>query len=99
MSHSKQSKKQTRRRYSAEYKHEALALAGRIGIAPAARQLGLSETQLYNWRAKSREQAGQSDREQQALAENARLKRELANKDEELAILKKAAAYFAKESG
>jgi transposase len=37
---------------------------------------------------------GTADR--QLLADNARLKRQLAEQAEELAILKKAAAYFAK---
>jgi transposase len=34
--------------------------------------------------------------EEQLLVENARLKRQLAEQSEELAIIKKAAAYFAK---
>lgn len=97
MSKSKVTEKKTRRRYTLEYKQEALALAARVGVSEAARQLGLAETQLYQWRAKGREQLSQSDREQQVLAENARLKRELAEAKEEAAILKKAAVYFAKD--
>ncbi|MFT7266460.1 MAG: transposase [Halioglobus sp.] len=38
----------------------------------------------------------QSDLEQSLAAENARLKRKLAEQAEELAIVKKAATYFAK---
>ena len=38
----------------------------------------------------------QSAADQQLATENARLKRQLAEQAEELAILKKAAAYFAK---
>ena len=97
MSKSKVTEKKTRRRYTLEYKQEALALAARVGVSEAARQLGLVEAQLYQWRAKGREQLSQSDREQQVLAENARLKRELAEAKEEAAILKKAAATFARE--
>ena len=37
-----------------------------------------------------------SEAERQLAAENARLKRQLAEQAEELAIVKKAAAYFAK---
>ncbi len=37
-----------------------------------------------------------SERESELAAENARLKRQLAERDEELAILQKAATYFAK---
>jgi len=46
--------KQTRNRYSDEYKSEALALAARMGVASAAKQLGLNESQLYAWRGKAR---------------------------------------------
>ena len=34
-------------RHSAEYKHESLKLAAQIGVAKAAKQLGLHESQLY----------------------------------------------------
>ena len=37
-------------RHSAEYKTEALKLAERIGVPDAARQLGLHESQLYQWK-------------------------------------------------
>lgn len=52
---------------------------------------------LYSWQAKSR-QTGQSFEEQKLQqAEIARLKRENARLEEEVAFLKKAAAYFAKQ--
>lgn len=88
--------KQTRKRYSDEYKSEALALAARMGVAGAAKQLGLNESQLYAWRGKARHAETQGESERQLSVENVRLKRQLAEKEEELAILKKAAAYFAK---
>lgn len=98
MSKSKSTIKSKRKRYTDEYKREALSLAERIGVAKAATQLGVAESQLYNWRAKARGQLSQGDREQQLATENARLKRQLAEQEEELAIVKKAAQYFAKES-
>lgn len=55
-----------------------------------------NESQLYAWRGKVRRELGQGEAERQLAAENARLKRQLAEQAEELAILKKAAAYFAK---
>jgi transposase len=88
--------KATRRRYSAEFKVEALGLAEQVGMAGAAKQLGLHESQLYAWRKKARYETSRSEAEKELAIENARLKRQLAKKDEELAILKKAAAYFAK---
>lgn len=85
-----------RKRHSEEFKSEALALAAKIGISSAAKQLGLHDSQLYGWRTKAKVKDQQSDAEQHLATENARLKRQLAEQAEELAILKKAAAYFAR---
>lgn len=86
-----------RRRFSDEFKQEALALAERIGVSDAATELGLTSSQLYSWRHKAQlvKARGQVDQEQ--AREIARLKRQLAEQAEELAVLKKAAAYFAKD--
>ncbi len=88
--------KQPRKQHTPEFRDEALKLAERIGIAAAARELSLYESQLYNWRSKQQQQMNSSERENKLAAENTRLKRQLAERDEELAILQKAAAYFAK---
>lgn len=85
-----------RKRHSAQYKTEALALAEKVGVPTAAKQLGLHESQLYSWRMKDRLNRERSVIEERLAVENARLKRQLAEQAEELAILKKAAAYFAK---
>ena len=85
-----------RRRYSPEFKTEALGLAEQVGVAGAAKQLGLHESQLYAWRKKARYEASRSETEKELATENARLKRQLAKQAEELEILKKASAYFAK---
>ena len=96
MTRKSKSGKATRKRYSPDFKAESLSLAERVGVSEAARQLGLHESQLYGWRMKARVQRSQSDTERQLATENARLKRQVAEQAEELAILKKAAAYFAK---
>ena len=46
--------KKPRKQHSPEFRSEALklALAGRMGVAAAARELRLYESQLYNWRSK-----------------------------------------------
>lgn len=88
--------KTPRKQYTPEFRDEALKLAERIGIAAAARELSLYESQLYNWRSKQHQHMNSSERENELAAENARLKRQLAERDEELAILQKAATYFAK---
>jgi len=67
-----------------------------MGVAAVARELSLYESQLYNWRSKQQSQLSSSECEQEMSAEIARLKHQLAERDEELAILQKAATYFAK---
>ena len=89
-------RKTARKQYTPEFRNEALKLAERIGVAAAARELSLYESQLYNWRSKQQQRMTSSEREDELAAENARLKRQLAERDEELAILQKAATYFAK---
>jgi transposase len=88
--------KNTRTQYSPSYRDDALALAERIGFSKAATQLGILESQLYYWRNKHRQKQNSSEREQSLADENVKLKRLLAEQAEELAIVKKAATYFAK---
>ena len=88
--------KKTRKQHTPEFRDEALKLAERIGVAAAAHELSLYESQLYAWRSKQQQQMTASERENELAAENARLKRQLAEQAEELAILQKAATYFAK---
>jgi transposase len=84
-------------KYTALFKEQALERAGRDGIPTVAKDLGLAESMLYSWRAKRR-QTGQPFEDQKLQpAEMARLKRENTRLEEEVAFLKKAAAYFAKQ--
>jgi len=63
----------------------------------AAKDLGIAQSMLYGWQSKSR-QTGQSVEDQKLQqAELARLKRDNTRLEEEVAFLKKAAAYFAKQ--
>ena len=83
------------KRHTETFKREAIALADRIGVSKAARQLGLAESLIYGWRKKYSPDAQEPGDD--LVNENKRLKRLLAQKEEELAIVKKAATYFAKE--
>ena len=89
-------KQATRRQHTPEFRAESLALAEKIGVSRAAKELGLHESQLYGWRTKARAAQDRSEVEQYQAVEIARLKRQLAEQAEELAIVKKAATYFAK---
>jgi transposase-like protein len=59
MKRAKQQGKKVRKQYTEEYKREGLARADRVGIAAAAGQLGVHESQLYGWRAKVRREQDQ----------------------------------------
>ena len=45
--------KKPRKQHTPEFRQEALKLAERIGVAAAARELSLYESQLYGWRKKT----------------------------------------------
>ncbi|MCR9977540.1 IS3 family transposase [Vibrio parahaemolyticus] len=75
--------------HSPEFKAEALKLADKVGVAAAARQLSLHESQLYGWRKAAKKDASTSQREKDLAAEVAKLKRQLAEQTEELDIGKK----------
>ena len=93
--------------YTREFKLEAVRLL-RQGEQPAAQlamALGVKRTLLYRWRDEAAAQGEAAFRSTPGrkpsaqASEVARLKRELAAVREERDILKKAAAYFAKELG
>jgi transposase-like protein len=92
--------RRTRRRFTAEFKAEAVQrlLEGGRGLSEVATELGLSPGQLGAWRnehlaAGSAEALAARKAEQ---AELQRLKRENKRLEEEVAILGKAAAFFAR---
>lgn len=91
-----------RRSYSREFKLEAvkLILDGGVSVAQVARDLGINENLLHAWKRKFKEDpafrgSGRLTPDQQEIR---RLRRELERVRQEREILKKAAAYFAKES-
>jgi len=92
--------RRTRRRFTTEFEAEAVKrpLDGGKGLGEVATELGLSPGQLSGWRdehlaAGSAEAQAAREAEQ---AELQRLKRENKRLEEEVEILKKAAAFFAR---
>jgi transposase len=94
-----------RRKYSAEFKKEAVELVTGedYSVTEAASSLGISRSMLDRWRREYRErekdafpgtghQAGEAEELRRLREENRRLRLEKE-------ILKKAAAFFARESG
>ena len=96
-------KRSKRRIFSAEFKQEAVRLmeartAEGVGIGEIARDLGVTRDQLRLW-AKQFGQATPGGSTRSDLeAELRRVRRELETTRQERDFLKKAAAFFAKES-
>ena len=94
-----------RKRFSQEFKLEAVRLleAGSRPASELARQLGIPRNRLYKWQEQVRKNGGGafpgSGHRGGSGGELARLKQELERVKEERDILKKAAAYFARELG
>ena len=95
------------RRYTEEFKTEAVRLALSTGGNAAAKRLGIPQSTMTNWVRQTREgssgpvegSAAPVKRPVSVLeAENARLRRVLASAKLDLEIVKKAAAYFVRES-
>jgi transposase len=94
------------RRYTKEFKVEAVRLGQSVGYSEASRRLGIPESSLFNW--VKLERAGKLEASagiaalprsaKELEAEVDRLRRELTAIKVDNEILKKAAAYFAKES-
>ncbi len=91
-----------RKRYSAEFKREALRRAGEEGMTDVqvCEDLGVSTRQLRRWRDELRahgEKAfpGHGKSHDQELTQ---LRRQFAKVKQERDFLKEAVAYFAKES-
>lgn len=90
------------KRYSRQFRLQAarLVVEGGYSNSEAARRLGTTSWSVRNWVAAFR-QSGDLPPSGQVVSsadENRRLRKELAELRMENEILKKAAAYFAKES-
>lgn len=87
-----------RKKYSPQFKDQALERIAKDGVPQVAKDLGLAESLLYSWRAQRKRGGDSLENQKLQQAELARLKRENTRLAEENSFLKKAAAYFAKES-
>lgn len=91
-------------KYEQSFKEEAirLALSSAQPIAKTARDLGINESSLYNWISKAKNKTptiqDESGNQTNLIEELNRLRKENARLKEEREILKKATAFFAKET-
>jgi len=88
-------------RYPPEFRREAIELVRTSGrpVAEVARSLDISDATLYAWIKAAREQ----EEDPNALSESERtelrrLRKEIADLKTDREILRKAAAYFARET-
>jgi transposase len=93
----------SRRRFDATFKQQAVALSKRVGISQAAKELQVGESNLRNWIQAVAAHGAQAfaplSQRTDVDAELRRLREEVRVLRMEKDILKKAAAYFAKENG
>ena len=94
--------RRARRQFSEEFKEGAVRLVLDEGktVGAAARDLGLTESSLRNWveQARADRTKGKTGLTTAEREELARLRKENRVLQEERDILKKAAAFFAKQS-
>ncbi len=90
-----------RMKYAPEFKDEAVkqVIVRGHSVVDVAKRLGIPEGVLYSWISKFKKADEPVSNDLKVLqAEMAKLKAELRRTTEERDILKKAAAYFAKQS-
>ena len=91
-----------RRKFSPEYKDEAVRLVVNTGraVATVARELGVQESTLGRWvnASKTRQDAGEGALSESERAELARLRKENSELKMDRAFLKKASIFFAQEA-
>lgn len=98
-----QPSRRAKRTFSDEFKRDAVRLVTveKYTFKAAAEALGVGEQSLRQWHAKlapKPEPCGENATLDELRQENKRLRRELRRAELEREILKKATAYFAKES-
>ena len=89
----------TRKRYTKEFKLEAVKLAEKIGVPKAAQDLGVGESLLYKWKKAAEGEGKDAFRGHGRLTERdeelRRLREENRILKQEREILKKATTFFA----
>lgn len=81
-----------RKKYSAQFKEQALERAKRDGVPKAAEDLGIADGMIYSWRKRHEQTGIPFENQKLQSAEVASLRREVTRLSEECAFLKKAAA-------
>jgi transposase len=91
------------KRYTAEFKRDAIALVDSTGrtVTEVARELGVSPESLRGWYRQAKTDRGEGQDGELTTAERdelKRLRRQNAEQAKTIEVLRKAAVFFAKES-
>ncbi|MEU9640331.1 transposase [Streptomyces tendae] len=91
------------RRYTAEFKRDAIALVDSTGktVTAVARELGMSSESLCGWYRQAKADRGEGAPGEITTAEREelkRLRRQNADQAKTIEVLRKTAVFFAKES-
>lgn len=78
MNNNKSDQKVSRKKYSSQFKDQALERAVKDGIPQVANDLGIKESMLYYWRAQRKQGGDSIENQKLQQAEVSRLKREVA---------------------
>jgi transposase len=85
-----------------EEREEALKLANEIGVVATAKRLGIKENTLYGWQGKAKKQVimlneqGELMSLEEVKAENAKLRKEPHQAEQDVEILEEALSFFVK---
>lgn len=87
------------RKFTEEFKLEAIALGKKLGNAQAARDLGIHESQIRQWKKKLEASPDSSNKKSYAELEkeNKKLSKEIGYLKEINEVLKKSTAIFSKD--
>jgi len=85
------------KKYTQEFKEQAVELSQKIGTSEASRKLDIPLSNLQRWRSKGHTRNSTSD-VLKLQKENKRLKKELEEERMIVDMLKKTTAYFSKET-
>ena len=91
--------KRINRKFNDEFKQEAIALATKTGNAQAARDLGVNESQIRQWKSKFNPDFQSSNKKsyEELEKENKKLIKELFYMKEINKVLKKSTAIFSQD--
>ena len=89
-----------RRKYPLSFKQDALRLSDKLGVVEASDKLDIPLSTLQRWRCKKHKLPVEKSTDILRLQmEIKKMKRELTEKEAIISMLKKATAFFSRETG